>query len=293
MLASTIQTLICLKASTRCPRGVSYNSYLLLDDKIALLDTVDKRKYDDWTAKVDAVLDGAPGLHCGAPLRAGPRRQSANDHREVSRSHPGAQRQGAGYAAPVFDLPAGTKTLSVKEGDTLELGHHTLTFVMAPMVHWPEVMVSYEQTEKVLFSADAFGKFGAVGTDEPWTEEARRYFINIVGKYGAPVQTLLKKAAALDIAAICPLHGPVLQGDLTPYLHLYNTWEQLSAGNPGCVHCLCLHLRQHEDGCSAAGGGTEKPWRNGGNRGLKPHGFGTGSSKSISVQPNGMRRPQL
>lgn len=124
-----------------------------------------------------------------------------------------------------FDLPAGTKTLSVKEGDTLELGHHTLTFVMAPMVHWPEVMVSYEQTEKVLFSADAFGKFGAVGTDEPWPEEARRYFINIVGKYGAPVQTLLKKAAALDIATICPLHGPVLQGDLTPYLHLYNTWS--------------------------------------------------------------------
>ena len=96
---------------------------------------------------------------------------------------------------------------------------------MAPMVHWPEVMVSYEQTEKVLFSADAFGKFGAVGTDEPWPEEARRYFINIVGKYGAPVQTLLKKAAALDIATICPLHGPVLQGDLTPYLHLYNTWS--------------------------------------------------------------------
>lgn len=276
------------------PHGVSYNSYLLLDDKIALLDTVDKRKYDDWAAKVDAVLDGRTPdyivVHHLEPDHAGSLQMTIEKYPEATLV---LSAKALAMLPQFFDLPAGTKTLSVKEGDTLELGHHTLTFVMAPMVHWPEVMVSYEQTEKVLFSADAFGKFGAVGTDEPWPEEARRYFINIVGKYGAPVQTLLKKAAALDIATICPLHGPVLQGDLTPYLHLYNTWEQLSAGNPRCVHCLCLHLRQHEDGCSAAGGGTEKPWRNGRNRGFKPHGFGTGSSKSISVQPNGMRRPQL
>ena len=275
------------------PHGVSYNSYLLLDDKIALLDTVDKRKYDDWAAKVDAVLDGRTPdyivVHHLEPDHAGSLQMTIEKYPEATLV---LSAKALAMLPQFFDLPAGTKTLSVKEGDTLELGHHTLTFVMAPMVHWPEVMVSYEQTEKVLFSADAFGKFGAVGTDEPWPEEARRYFINIVGKYGAPVQTLLKKAAALDIATICPLHGPVLQGDLTPYLHLYNL-EQLSAGNPGCVHCLYLHLRQHEGGCSAAGGRTEKPWRNGGNRGLKPHGFGTGSSKSISVQPNGMRRPQL
>ena len=208
------------------PHGVSYNSYLLLDDKIALLDTVDKRKYDDWAAKVDAVLDGRTPdyivVHHLEPDHAGSLQMTIEKYPEATLV---LSAKALAMLPQFFDLPAGTKTLSVKEGDTLELGHHTLTFVMAPMVHWPEVMVSYEQTEKVLFSADAFGKFGAVGTDEPWPEEARRYFINIVGKYGAPVQTLLKKAAALDIATICPLHGPVLQGDLTPYLHLYNTWS--------------------------------------------------------------------
>lgn len=199
------------------PHGVSYNSYLLLDDKIALLDTVDKRKYDDWAAKVDAVLDGRTPdyivVHHLEPDHAGSLQMTIEKYPEATLV---LSAKALAMLPQFFDLPAGTKTLSVKEGDTLELGHHTLTFVMAPMVHWPEVMVSYEQTEKVLFSADAFGKFGAVGTDEPWPEEARRYFINIVGKYGAPVQTLLKKAAALDIATICPLHGPVLQGDLTP-----------------------------------------------------------------------------
>lgn len=208
------------------PHGVSYNSYLLLDDKIALLDTVDKRKYDDWAAKVDAVLNGRTPdyivVHHLEPDHAGSLQMTIEKYPEATLV---LSAKALAMLPQFFDLPAGTNTLSVKEGNTLELGHHTLTFVMAPMVHWPEVMVSYEQTEKVLFSADAFGKFGAVGTDEPWPEEARRYFINIVGKYGAPVQTLLKKAAALDIATICPLHGPVLQGDLTPYLHLYNTWS--------------------------------------------------------------------
>ena len=187
---------------------------------------MDNRKYDDWAAKVDAVLDGRTPdyivVHHLEPDHAGSLQMTIEKYPEATLV---LSAKALAMLPQFFDLPAGTKTLSVKEGDTLELCHHTLTFVMAPMVHWPEVMVSYEQTEKVLFSADAFGKFGAVGTDEPWPEEARRYFINIVGKYGAPVQTLLKKAAALDIATICPLHGPVLQGDLTPYLHLYNTWS--------------------------------------------------------------------
>ena len=120
-------------------------------------------------------------------------------------------------------------------GDTLSLGEHTLHFVMAPMVHWPEVMVSYEEKEQVLFSADAFGKFGALDTDEPWTDEARRYYINIVGKYGAPVQTLLKKAAGLQIRTICPLHGPILNGDLTPYLQKYQTWSSYQPEESGVM----------------------------------------------------------
>lgn len=234
------------------PHGVSYNSYLLLDDKIALLDTVDKRKYNDWAAKVDAVLDGRTPdyivVHHLEPDHAGSLQMTIE-------KYPGATLVLSAKALAMlprfFDLPAGTKTLSVKEGDTLELGHHTLTFVLAPMVHWPEVMVSYEQTEKVLFSADAFGKFGAVGTDESWPEEARRYFINIVGKYGAPVQTLLKKAAALDIATICPLHGPVLQGDLTPYLHLYNTWSSYQPETRGVFIAYASIYGNTELACQA------------------------------------------
>ena len=218
------------------PHGVSYNSYLLLDDKIALLDTVDKRKYDDWAAKVDAVLDGRTPdyivVHHLEPDHAGSLQMTIEKYPEATLV---LSAKALAMLPQFFDLPAGTKTLSVKEGDTLELGHHTLTFVMAPMVHWPEVMVSYEQTEKVLFSADAFGKFGAVGTDEPWPEEARRYFINIVGKYGAPVQTLLKKAAALDIATICPLHGPVLNENLGYYLDKYNTWSSYAVEDEGVV----------------------------------------------------------
>ena len=132
------------------------------------------------------------------------------------------------------DMP-GNPTRTVKEGETLELGSHTLHFVMAPMVHWPEVMVCYESGEKVLFSADAFGKFGALDTDQPWTDEARRYYLNIVGKYGAPVQTLLKKAAKLDICAICPLHGPVLTGDLAPYLEKYQTWSSYAPEEKGVL----------------------------------------------------------
>lgn len=216
------------------PAGVSYNSYLIMDDQIALMDTVDLRKYADWSANLDAVLGARTPdyivVHHLEPDHAGSLQKALEKYPSATLVLSAKART---MLPQFFNLPETVKTLAVKEGDTLELGSHTLTFAMAPMVHWPEVMVSYEQTEKVLFSADAFGKFGAVGTDEPWTAEARRYFINIVGKYGAPVQTLLKKASALDIQTICPLHGPVLQGDLSAYLHLYNTWSSYQPESDG------------------------------------------------------------
>ena len=210
------------------PTGVSYNSYVILDEKTTILDTVDARATEPWLENLaEALGDCKPAYLVVSHMEP--------DHganvAKLAALYPEMQVVGNAktfqYMEQFFgaDAIAPERRVVVKDGESLSLGAHTLTFVFAPMVHWPEVMVSYEQTEKVLFSADAFGKFGAVGTDEPWPEEARRYFINIVGKYGAPVQTLLKKAAALDIATICPLHGPVLQGDLTPYLHLYNTWS--------------------------------------------------------------------
>ena len=217
------------------PHGVSYNSYLLLDDKIALLDTVDKRKYDDWAAKVDAVLDGRTPdyivVHHLEPDHAGSLQMTIE-------KYPGAtlvlSAKALAMLPQFFDLPAGTKTLSVKEGDTLELGQHTLTFVMAPMVHWPEVMVTYEKTEKILFSADAFGSFGAVDgnifADEiddkvAWLSEARRYYTNIVGKFGMSVQGLLKKAAGLEIRMICPLHSVIWREDLPWLIDKYLKWS--------------------------------------------------------------------
>ena len=218
------------------PNGVSYNSYLLLDDKIALLDTVDKRKYDDWATKVDAVLDGRTPdyivVHHLEPDHAGSLQMTIEKYPEATLV---LSAKALAMLPQFFDLPAGTKTLSVKEGDTLELGHHTLTFVMAPMVHWPEVIVTYDSTDKVLFSADGFGKFGALDVEEDWADEARRYYIGIVGKYGAQVQALLKKAAALDIAIICPLHGPVLNENLGYYLDKYNTWSSYAVEDEGVV----------------------------------------------------------
>ena len=231
------------------PHGVSYNSYLLLDDKIALLDTVDKRKYDDWAAKVDAVLDGRTPdyivVHHLEPDHAGSLQMTIEKYPEATLV---LSAKALAMLPQFFDLPAGTKTLSVKEGDTLELGHHTLTFVMAPMVHWPEVMVSYESSEKVLFSADGFGRFGAVAKfDEKadWASEARRYYLNIVGKYGPQVQALLKKAAALDIKTICPLHGPVLTGDLGKYLNYYDLWSSYKAEEPEKVLVASASIHGH------------------------------------------------
>lgn len=220
------------------PEGVSYNSYVIMDEKIAVMDTVDKRGTKEWEDNLLKTLNGRKAdylvIHHLEPDHAG----SIARFMEL---FPDAILVGNDKTFNMFpqffgEVPAG-KTLSVKEGDKLSLGSHELTFVMAPMVHWPEVMVSYDSKDKVLFSADGFGKFGALEktADDDWACEARRYYFNIVGKYGAPVQALLKKAAALDIQCICPLHGPILKENLGFYIDLYNTWSSYAPESKGVL----------------------------------------------------------
>lgn len=216
------------------PNGVSYNSYLILDDKIAIMDTADARVTDEWFANLSEELAGRqPDYLVISHLEPD---HAANIGKVVDK-YPGITLVGSAKTFAMlpqfFDMDITDKTLIVKEGDCLELGKHTLTFIMAPMVHWPEVMVEYESTEKILFSADGFGKFGALDTDEPWDCEARRYYMNIVGKYGASVQALLKKASALDIEMICPLHGPVLKDNLEHYFEKYDIWSSYKPEDEG------------------------------------------------------------
>ena len=209
------------------PNGVSYNSYLILDEKVAVMDTVDRRATEEWLANLERELNGRKPdylvVHHMEP-------DHAANVQVLAEKYPEMQIVGNAKTFTMmerfftFDLTG--RKVEVKEGSTLSLGSHTLTFVMAPMVHWPEVMVSYESSEKILFSADGFGKFGALSVDEPWISEARRYYINIVGKYGTSVQVLLKKAAGLDINVICPLHGPVLKEDLGYYIGMYDKWSK-------------------------------------------------------------------
>ena len=218
------------------PNGVSYNSYLIMDEKIAVMDTVDKRGQKEWEQKLMRELDGkTPDYlvishlepdHAGSIARL---MEMFPDITIVSNA------KTFSMLPQFFNAPAEDKTVTVKEGDTLSLGTHTLKFFMAPMVHWPEVMVTYEESEKTLFSADGFGKFGALDTDEDWACEARRYYFNICGKYGMPVQALLKKAATLDIQRICPLHGPILEENLEYYINLYNTWSSYTPENKGVL----------------------------------------------------------
>lgn len=218
------------------PNGVSYNSYLIMDEKIAVMDTVDKRGQKEWEQKLMRELDGkTPDYlvishlepdHAGSIARL---MEMFPDITLVSNA------KTFSMLPQFFNAPAEDKTVTVKEGDTLSLGTHTLKFFMAPMVHWPEVMVTYEESEKTLFSADGFGKFGALDTDEDWACEARRYYFNICGKYGMPVQALLKKAATLDIQRICPLHGPILEENLEYYINLYNTWSSYTPENKGVL----------------------------------------------------------
>lgn len=209
------------------PNGMAYNSYIILDEKIAVFDTVDGNFGDEWLGKISEVLgDRSPDYLIVQHMEPD---HSANIEKFVKK-YPDAVIVGNAKTFTMIanffeELDIGDKKLTVKDGEKLSLGKHELTFVFAPMVHWPEVMFTYDSSDKVLFSADAFGKFGALDTEEDWACEARRYYFGIVGKYGAQVQAVLKKAAALDISVICPLHGPVLSEDLPYYLGLYNTWS--------------------------------------------------------------------
>lgn len=220
------------------PDGVSYNSYVILDDKIAVMDTVDERKTDEWFSNLTEVLgDRQPDYLVISHLEPD---HSSNIERLAVR-YPDMKLVGNAKTFQMlpqfFDMDFSERSIVVKEGEELSLGTHKLVFYMAPMVHWPEVMVTYEATEKILFSADGFGKFGAIELtkDKDWACEARRYYFNIVGKYGGPVQQLLKKAAGLDINMICPLHGPVLKGNLGYYIGLYDTWSRYEPENKGVL----------------------------------------------------------
>ncbi len=217
------------------PNGISYNSFLILDEQVAIMDSVDARKYDLWRENLHKVLDGRTPdyliVHHMEPDHAGGIAALLADYPQLKIV---ASARAVQMMPQFFEqVDFSQNTISVKEGDTLSLGKHTLTFMMAPMVHWPEVMVSYDQQDKVLFSADAFGKFGALAHEEEWACEARRYYFNICGKYGQPVQALLKKVAALDVDCIYPLHGPMLTENLDYYVGLYNTWSSYEPETDG------------------------------------------------------------
>ena len=217
------------------PNGVSYNSYVIFDEKIAVMDTVDKRKSEQWFENLEITLgDKKPDYLIIQHMEPD---HSANIENFL-RKYPDTTVVGNAKTFPMisqfFDMEIPNR-LVVKESDELILGSHTLKFFMAPMVHWPEVMVTFEMSEGVLFSADGFGKFGALDIDEDWTCEARRYYFNIVGKYGAPVQALLKKAATLDIKMICPLHGPILKDNLGYYIGKYDLWSSYKPENKGIL----------------------------------------------------------
>ncbi len=218
------------------PNGMSYNSYAIIDEKIAVMDTVDANFTDDWLRNLKIALNGrTPDYLIVQHMEPD---HSANIM-NFANTYPNAKIVASAKAFVMMKQFFGTdfaeKQIVVGEGDTLSLGKHNLTFVTAPMVHWPEVIVTYDSTDKVLFSADGFGKFGALDVDEDWACEARRYYIGIVGKYGAQVQALLKKAAGLDIKTICPLHGPVLNENLGYYLDLYNIWSSYGTESDGVV----------------------------------------------------------
>ena len=217
------------------PNGIAYNSYLILDEKVALMDSVDSREAEAWWANLESELAGRTPdylvVHHMEPDHAGV-------IADVIERYPNLKIVGSARAIqmlPQFfeDTDFDGKTIAVKENDTLSLGRHTLQFIMAPMVHWPEVMTTYDQTDKIIFSADAFGKFGALSHNEEWACEARRYYFNICGKYGVQVQALLKKLATLDIECICPLHGPILKENLGYYIGLYDCWSRYGVETDG------------------------------------------------------------
>ncbi|MCI9287813.1 MAG: FprA family A-type flavoprotein, partial [Clostridia bacterium] len=217
------------------PNGISYNSYLIKDEKNVVMDTVDKRATEEWVKNLSDALEGE-ALDYLVVSHMEP--DHAYNIELLSKKYPEMKIVGNdktfAYMRQFFNIDnLEERKIIVKEGDTLNVGNHTLKFIMAPMVHWPEVMVTYEESEKILFTADGFGKFGALDTEEDWACEARRYYFNIVGKYGAQVQMLLKKAATLDIKTICPLHGPILKENLEYYIGKYDIWSSYKPEDDG------------------------------------------------------------
>lgn len=237
-------TLNLFESQYKVPNGMAYNSYIILDEKVAVMDTIDKRKSEEWFNNLNATLNGRDVDYI---VISHLEPDHAANIKALADKYPNAKLVLSAKAKAMLPQFFNIDNLDercqvVAENDELSLGKHKLVFIMAPMVHWPEVMLEYETTEKVLFSADAFGKFGALCTDEDWACEARRYYFNIVGKYGAPVQTLLKKAAGLDIKTICPLHGPVLKDNLNYYIEKYLTWSSYEPEDDGIlVACASIH----------------------------------------------------
>lgn len=219
------------------PNGISYNSYLIKDDKNVVMDTIDKRKTDEWLANLEKALAGEkPDYLVISHLEP----DHAYNIELLARKYPKMKLIGNdktfAFLPQFFDIPdLEERKVVVKEGDEIKIGKHTLQFFMAPMVHWPEVMVTYEKTEKIVFSADGFGKFGSLDTEEDWDCEARRYYFNIVGKYGLQVQALLKKLDTLDVKMICPLHGPILKENLAHYIEKYNIWSSYQPEDDGVL----------------------------------------------------------
>ncbi|MGO5050081.1 FprA family A-type flavoprotein [Dysosmobacter sp. Sow4_B12] len=237
------KTLDLFESQYVVPNGVSYNSYVILDDKVAVMDTVDRRKTTEFLANLRQALAGRQPDYLVV-------QHMEPDHaasiQALVEKYPDVQLVASAKALQMLPLYFTgldlSRAVTVKEGDTLSLGRHELTFISAPMVHWPEVMMTYDKCDKVLFSADGFGKFGALDADEAWDDEARRYYFNIVGKYGPQVQSVLKKAAGLDIRIICPLHGPVLKEDLGHYLDKYNIWSSYGVESEGVfIACASIH----------------------------------------------------
>lgn len=218
------------------PNGMCYNSYLIKDEKIAVMDTVDARGTEQWLEKLESELGGKSPDYL-VILHMEP--DHSGSLQKLAEKYPDMQIVGNTktftFMNQFFDMEVENRKVVVKDGESLSLGSHTLNFIFAPMVHWPEVMVAYEQSEKLLFAADGFGKFGVIDTDEDWTCEARRYYFNIVGKYGMQVQSLLKKLADKEISAICPLHGPILTENLGFYIDKYNTWSSYTPEDDGVL----------------------------------------------------------
>ena len=232
------KTLDLFESQYIIPNGISYNSYIILDEKVVVMDTVDARATDEWIQNLEAALDGRSVDYL---VVSHMEPDHAGNILNLMNRYPDMKIIGNAKTFSMFpqffemDFDITDRKVVVKEGETLNVGQHTLQFFMAPMVHWPEVMVTYEQSEKILFTADGFGKFGTLDSEETWTCEARRYYFNIVGKYGMQVQALLKKAAKLDIQMICPLHGPVLSEDLEYYIEKYDTWSSYRPEDEGVL----------------------------------------------------------